>query len=77
MKRFRKIAEIPLTREEYRLEQNEKKRKRGYQYNQLLIMDRKMNKLEDIIVAKYQLFSDKEKEQAQNEIRLFKMLTIK
>jgi len=69
-----KIAEIPLTREEYRLEQNEKKRcekesieyKPGTYYGQKNEQIRRYNRGE---VS--QVFSDKEKEQAQNEIRLF------
>ena len=78
--RFRKIAEIPLTREEYRLEQNEKRcEKRVSSTNLLLIMDRKMNKLEDIIVAKYHnylVIKRKNKHKMKLDY-LFKMLTIK
>ena len=53
-----KIAEIPLTREEYRLELNEKNavKKRVSSTNQLLITDRKMKRLDDIIVVKYQKY---------------------
>ena len=50
-----KIAEIPLTREEYRLEKNEQKRceKEGIEYKPVTYYGQKMNRLEDIIVAKY------------------------
>lgn len=69
-----KIAEIPLTREEYRLEQNEKKRceKEGIEYKPVTYYGQKNEQIRRYNRGEVsQLFSDKEKEQAQNEIRLF------
>ena len=69
-----KIAEIPLTREEYRLEQNEKKRceKEGIEYQPVTYYGQKNEQIRRYNRGEVsQLFSDKEKEQAQNEIRLF------
>ncbi|MHC5879696.1 hypothetical protein ACYT69_12285, partial [Streptococcus pyogenes] len=68
-----KIAEIPLTREEYRLEQNEKKRceKEGIEYQPVTYYGQKNEQIRRYNRGEVsQLFSDKEKEQAQNEIRL-------
>ena len=69
-----KIAEIPLTREEYRLEQNEKKRceKESIEYKPVTYYGQKNEQIRRYNrVEVSQVFSDKEKEQAQNEIRLF------
>ena len=69
-----KIAEIPLTREEYRLEQNERKRceKEGIEYQPVTYYGQKNEQIRRYNRGEVsQLFSDKEKEQAQNEIRLF------
>lgn len=69
-----KIAEIPLTREEYRLELNEKKRceKEGIEYKPVTYYGQKNEQIRRYNRGEVsQLFSDKEKEQAQNEIRLF------
>ena len=69
-----KIAEIPLTREEYRLEQNEQKRceKEGIEYKPVTYYGQKNEQIRRYNRGEVsQLFSDKEKEQAQNEIRLF------
>lgn len=69
-----KIAEIPLTREEYRLEQNEKKRceKQGIEYKPVTYYGQKNEQIRRYNRGEVsQVFSDKEKEQAQNEIRLF------
>ena len=69
-----KIAEIPLTREEYRLEKNEQKRceKEGIEYQPVTYYGRKNEQIRRYNRGEVsQLFSDKEKEQAQNEIRLF------
>ena len=69
-----KIAEIPLTREEYRLEQNEKKRceKEGIEYKPVTYYGQKNEQIRRYNRGEVsQVFSDKEKEQAQNEIRLF------
>ena len=69
-----KIAEIPLTREEYRLEQNEKKRceKEGIEYQPVTYYGQKNEQIRRYNRGEVsQIFSDKEKEQAQNEIRLF------
>lgn len=69
-----KIAEIPLTREEYRLEQNEKKRceKKGIEYKPVTYYGQKNEQIRRYNRGEVsQVFSDKEKEQAQNEIRLF------
>ncbi|CIT27365.1 conjugation protein [Streptococcus pneumoniae] len=68
-----KIAEIPLTREEYRLEQNEKKRceKEGIEYQPVTYYGQKNEQIRRYNRGEVsQLFSDKEKEQAQNAIRL-------
>lgn len=69
-----KIAEIPLTREEYRLEKNEQKRceKEGIEYKPVTYYGQKNEQIRRYNRGEVsQLFSDKEKEQAQNEIRLF------
>lgn len=69
-----KIAEIPLTREEYRLEQNEKRRceKQGIEYKPVTYYGQKNEQIRRYNRGEVsQVFSDKEKEQAQNEIRLF------
>ncbi|MCI2928332.1 MobA/MobL family protein [Staphylococcus hominis] len=69
-----KTAEIPLTREEYRLELNEKKRceKEGIEYKPVTYYGQKNEQIRRYNRGEVsQLFSDKEKEQAQNEIRLF------
>ncbi|QIY36018.1 MobA/MobL family protein [Staphylococcus hominis] len=69
-----KIAEIPLTREEYRLEQNEKKRceKKGIEYKPVTYYGQKNEQIRRYNRGEVsQVFSDKEKEKAQNEIRLF------
>ncbi len=69
-----KIAEIPLTREEYRLEQNEKRRceKEGIEYKPVTYYGQKNEHIRRYNRGEVsQIFSDKEKEQAQNEIRLF------
>ncbi|TBW86398.1 MobA/MobL family protein [Staphylococcus hominis] len=69
-----KIAEIPLTREEYRLEQNEKRRceKEGIEYKPVTYYGQKNDQIRRYNRGEVsQIFSDKEKKQAQNEIRLF------
>ncbi|WP_459042100.1 MobA/MobL family protein [Staphylococcus epidermidis] len=69
-----KIAEIPLTREEYRLEQNEKKRceKESIEYKPVTYYGQKNEQIRRYNRGEVsQVFSDKEKEQAQNEIRFF------
>lgn len=69
-----KIAEIPLTREEYRLEKNEQKRceKEGIEYKPVTYYGQKNEQIRRYNRGEVsQIFSDKEKEQAQNEIRLF------
>ena len=69
-----KIAEIPLTREEYRLEKNEQKRceKKGIEYKPVTYYGQKNEQIRRYNRGEVsQIFSDKEKEQAQNEIRLF------
>ncbi|MCI2848412.1 MobA/MobL family protein [Staphylococcus hominis] len=69
-----KIAEIPLTREEYRLEKNEQRRceKEGIEYKPVTYYGQKNEQIRRYNRGEVsQLFSDKEKEQAQNEIRLF------
>ncbi|MCG1103746.1 MobA/MobL family protein [Staphylococcus epidermidis] len=69
-----KIAEIPLTREEYRLEKNEQKRceKEGIEYKPVTYYGQKNEQIRRYNRGEVsQVFSDKEKEQAQNEIRLF------
>lgn len=68
-----KIAEIPLTREEYRLEQNEKKRceKEGIEYKPVTYYGQKNNEIRRYNRGEVsEVYSDKEKEQAQNAIRL-------
>ena len=69
-----KIAEIPLTREEYRLEKNEQKRceKEGVEYQPVTYYGQKNEEIRRYNRSEVsEVFSDKEKEQAQNEIRLF------
>lgn len=68
-----KIAEIPLTREEYRLELNEKKRceKEGVEYQPVTYYGQKNNEIRRYNRGEVsEVYSDKEKEQAQNAIRL-------
>ncbi|WP_145426234.1 MobA/MobL family protein [Staphylococcus haemolyticus] len=69
-----KIAEIPLTREEYRLEKNEQRRceKQGIEYKPVTYYGQKNEQIRRYNRGEVsQVFSDKEKEQAQDEIRLF------
>ncbi|MGV3144190.1 MobA/MobL family protein [Staphylococcus simulans] len=69
-----KIAEIPLTREEYRLEKNEQRRceKEGIEYKPVTYYGQKNEQIRRYNRGEVsQVFSDKEKEKAQNEIRLF------
>lgn len=69
-----KIAEIPLTREEYRLEKNEQRRceKEDIEYKPVTYYGQKNEQIRRYNRGEVsQVFSDKEKEQAQNEIRLF------
>lgn len=69
-----KIAEIPLTREEYRLEKNEERRckKEGIEYKPVTYYGQKNEQIRRYNRGEVsQVFSDKEKEQVQNEIRLF------
>lgn len=68
-----KIAEIPLTREEYRLEQNEKKRceKEGIEYKPVTYYGQKNEQIRQYNRGEVsEVYNDKEKEQAQNAIRL-------
>ncbi|MBO1278518.1 MobA/MobL family protein [Staphylococcus haemolyticus] len=68
-----KIAEIPLTREEYRLEQNEKRRceKEGIEYKPVTYYGQKNEQIRRYNRGEVsELYSDKEREQAQNAIRL-------
>ena len=68
-----KIAEIPLTREEYRLEQNEKKRceKEGIEYQPVTYYGQKNEQIRQYNRDELsEIYDDKEKEQAQNAIRL-------
>ena len=68
-----KIAEIPLTREEYRLELNEKKRceKEGVEYQPVTYYGQKNEEIRRYNRGEVsEVYSDKEKEQAQNAIRL-------
>lgn len=69
-----KIAEIPLTREEYRLEKNEQRRceKQGIEYKPVTYYGQKNEQIRRYNRGEVsQVFSDKEKEKAQDEIRLF------
>lgn len=68
-----KIAEIPLTREEYRLEKNEKKRceKEGIEYKPVTYYGQKNEQIRQYNRGEVsEVYNDKEKEQAQNAIRL-------
>ena len=68
-----KIAEIPLTREEYRLEQNEKRRceKEGIEYKPVTYYGQKNEQIRRYNRGEVsEVYSDKEREQAQNAIRL-------
>ncbi|MCG1210267.1 MobA/MobL family protein [Staphylococcus haemolyticus] len=68
-----KIAEIPLTREEYRLEKNEQKRceKEGIEYQPVTYYGQKNEEIRRYNRGEVsEIYSDKEREQAQNEIRL-------
>ena len=68
-----KIAEIPLTREEYRLEQNERKRceKEGIEYQPVTYYGQKNDEIRRYNRGEVsEVYSDKEREQAQNAIRL-------
>ena len=68
-----KIAEIPLTREEYRLEKNEQKRceKEGVEYQPVTYYGQKNEQIRQYNHGELsEVYNDKEKEQAQNAIRL-------
>ncbi|MEB5794006.1 MobA/MobL family protein [Staphylococcus hominis] len=68
-----KIAEIPLTREEYRLELNEKKRceKEGVEYQPVTYYGQKNEEIRRYNRGEVsEVYNDKEREQAQNAIRL-------
>ncbi|MCG1542118.1 MobA/MobL family protein [Staphylococcus epidermidis] len=68
-----KIAEIPLTREEYRLEKNEQKRceKEGIEYQPVTYYGQKNEEIRRYNRDEVsEIYSDKEKEEAQNAIRL-------
>ncbi|MEB7367618.1 MobA/MobL family protein [Staphylococcus borealis] len=68
-----KIAEIPLTREEYRLEKNEQKRckKKGIEYQPVTYYGQKNEQIRRYNRGEVsEIYSDKEREQVQNEIRL-------
>ena len=68
-----KIAEIPLTREEYRLEKNEQRRceKEGIEYKPVTYYGQKNEQIRRYNRGELsEVYNDKEKEQAQNEIRL-------
>lgn len=68
-----KIAEIPLTREEYRLEKNEQKRceKEGIEYQPVTYYGQKNEQVRRYNRGEVsEVYNDKEKEQAQNAIRL-------
>ena len=68
-----KIAEIPLTREEYRLEKNEQRRceKEGIEYKPVTYYGQKNEQIRRYNRGEVsEVYNDKEKEQAQNEIRL-------
>lgn len=68
-----KIAEIPLTREEYRLEKNEQKRceKEGVEYQPVTYYGQKNEQIRQYNRGELsEVYNDKEKEQAQNAIRL-------
>lgn len=69
-----KIAEIPLTREEYRLEEREKQRckKQGIEYQPVTYYGQKNEQIRRYNRGEVsQIFDDKEKEKAQEEIKLF------
>lgn len=68
-----KIAEIPLTREEYRLEKNEQKRceKESIEYKPVTYYGQKNEEIRRYNRGEVsEIYSDKEREQAQNAIRL-------
>lgn len=68
-----KIAEIPLTRKEYRLEQNEQRRceKEGVEYQPVTYYGQKNEQIRQYNRDELsEVYNDKEKEQAQNAIRL-------
>ena len=68
-----KIAEIPLTREEYRLEKNEQRRceKEGVEYQPVTYYGQKNEQIRQYNRDELsEVYDDKEKEQAQNAIRL-------
>ncbi|MCH4484484.1 MobA/MobL family protein [Staphylococcus haemolyticus] len=68
-----KIAEIPLTREEYRLEKNEQRRceKEGIEYQPVTYYGQKNEQIRQYNRGELsEVYNDKEKEQAQNAIRL-------
>ena len=67
-----KIAEIPLTREEYRLELNEKRcEKEGVEYQPVTYYGQKNEEIRRYNRGEVsEVYSDKEREQAQNAIRL-------
>ena len=68
-----KIAEIPLTREEYRLEKNEQRRceKEGIEYKPVTYYGQKNEQIRRYNRGELsEVYNDKEKEQAQNAIRL-------
>ena len=68
-----KIAEIPLTREEYRLEKNEQRRckKQGIEYKPVTYYGQKNEQIRRYNRGEVsEVYNDKEKEQAQNAIRL-------
>lgn len=69
-----KIAEIPLTQEEYRLEQKEKKRceKAGETYEPITYYAQKNEQIRRYNQGEVsQIYTDEEKEKAQQEINLF------
>ncbi|MGW8041217.1 MobA/MobL family protein [Staphylococcus xylosus] len=69
-----KIAEIPLTQEEYRLEQKEKKRceKAGETYEPITYYAQKNEQIRRYNQGEIsQIYTDEEKEKAQKEINLF------
>lgn len=69
-----KIAEIPLTREEYRLEQSEKRKceKEGKSYEPVTYYGQKNEQIRAYNRGEVsQLFTDEEQEKAQNEINSF------
>lgn len=68
-----KIAEIPLTRGEYRLEKNEQRRceKEGIEYQPITYYGQKNEQIRQYNLGELsEVYNDKEKEQAQNAISL-------